>query len=101
MPIGEEKAEKEGGQEKEEAPLDDEAIISCKLEDLVSNDLKQPVIVIPGFGRRNVREERISREGTILPEISPTGEVIPQVGIVSHHRPGDEIADQDEEKKSD
>ena len=98
MPIDKEKTDKKGGQEIEEASQDDEAIIPRKLEDLVNDDLKQPVIVIPGFGRRNVGEEGISGDGSILPEIPPAGEVVPQVGIVSHHRPGDEIADQDDEK---
>jgi len=99
VPMDKEKTDEEDGQEIEEASQDDEAVIPRKLEDLVNDGLKEPVIVIPGFGRRNVREEGISGDGSILPEMPPAGEVIPQVGIVSHHGPGDEIADKNEEKK--
>jgi len=39
--------------------------------------------------------------GSVLPEISPAGEVIPQVGVGHLDGPGDEIADQEQEEQSD
>jgi hypothetical protein len=96
--LDKEKTDNKGGQEIEQASQDNEAIISRPLKNLINYDLKQPVVIIPGFGRCNVREECILGDGSILPEISSTGQMIPQVGIIPNDGPGNKIVDQDYKK---
>ena len=99
--VDEEKTDKEDRQAIEEASQDNEAIIACPLKYLVNNGLKQPVIVVPGLGRRNVGKEGVLGDGAVLPEIPAAGEVIPQIGIVSHNGPRDEVAGQNQKKQGD
>jgi hypothetical protein len=68
------------------------------LKYLINDNLKQPIIVIPVLLRLDVRKECIPEDCSILPEISTTGEVIPQVGIGHHDGPGNEVPDNDQEK---
>jgi len=98
VPPDKEKTDNKGGQEIEQASQDNEAIISRPLKNLINDDLKQPVVIIPGFRRCNVREEGILGDSSMLPEISSTGQMIPQVGIVANDRPSNEIAYQDYKK---
>jgi hypothetical protein len=71
------------------------------LKYLINNDLKQPVVVIPGFRRRNVRKKCIFGNSAILPEISPPRQVVPQIGIIPNDGPGNKIVDQDYKKNED
>jgi hypothetical protein len=101
MPLDKEKTYNKGSQEIKEAPQDYQAIISCPLKYLINNDLKQPVVVIPGFRRRNIREKRVSCDGAVFPKISSSGKMIPQIRIITNDGPGNEIVDQDYKKNED
>jgi hypothetical protein len=101
LPLDKEKTDKESSQEIKEASQYNQAIISCPLKYLINNDLKQPVIIIPGFRRGNVRKKCIFGDGSILPKIPSTGQMVPQVCIISHNRPGNKIVDQDYKKNED
>ena len=96
-----EKTDNKGSQEIKEASQDYQAIISCPLKYLINNDLKQPVVAIPRFRRRNIRKKCIFGNGPILPKISSPGQMVPQVCIVSHNRPGNKVVDQDYKKNED
>ena len=101
VPADKGKTDEQGGQKIEEAPQGDQAVIPRPLKELVNEGLKQPVVIVPGLGRGDVGEEGVMGDRPVLPEIPPAGEVIPQVGVVHHDRPSDEVADQDQEKQGD
>ena len=100
-PMDKKKRNAKGGQGIEKAPQGDQAVIPCRFKDLVYDGLKQPVVVVPMLGRCDVGEEGIVGNGSVLPEISATGEMIPKVCVVHHDGPGDEIADQHQKEQGD
>jgi hypothetical protein len=65
-----EERDEERGQQIEEAPEGNEAMISCPLKNLVNDDLKQPVVIVPGPGRGYEGKESIAGDGSVLPKTS-------------------------------
>ena len=98
VPADKGKTDEQGGQEIEEAPQGDQAVIIRPLKYLVNDGLEQPVVIIPGLGRRDVGKEGVTGDRPVVPKIPPAGEVIPEVGVGHHDGPGDEIANQEQKE---
>jgi hypothetical protein len=100
IPAEQEKMDQENGAQIKEPSEDNETMITCELMDNVNDCLKKPIVVVPEFWGLNIRKICVMGYNAVLNEISTTGEVVPQVGIISDNGPSYQKIAQDQTKQT-